>query len=147
MRIIPTLFALALAAGVLPLTGHAADSTSVHALLISASNQKGGSDPKLSGYESTLRRNLPFDTFRLTGEGSTAIASGGRSSVALGRGHRLELQSEKGGGSGIRLKVQWMDGNKVVMNTTLTLQPGVPAVLGRRGGDEREVPVVLVIAR
>ena len=146
MRIIPTILALALAAGFLPLTCQAADSTSVHALLISASNQKGGSDPKLAGYESTLRRNLPFDTFRLTGEGSTSIASGGSSSLALGRGHRLELQSEKGGG-GIRLKVQWMNGNKVVMNTTLTLQPGVPAVLGRRGGDEGEVPVVLVIAK
>lgn len=147
MRIIPALIALALAAGLLPLTGHAADSTSVHALLISASNQKGGSDPKLAAYESTLRRNLPFDTYRLTGEGTTAIAAGGRSSVALGRGHHLELQSEKGDGSGIRLKVQWMNGNKVVMNTTLTLQPGVPAVLGRRGGDEKEVPVVLVIAK
>ena len=147
MRIIPTILALALAAGLLPLTGHAADSTSVHALLISASNQKGRVDPKLAEYESTLRRNLPFDTFSLTGEGSIAIAAGGSSSIALGRGHRLELQSEKGGDSGIRMKVQWMNGGKVVMNTTLTLQPGVPAVLGRRGGDEKEVPVVLVIAK
>ena len=119
---------------------------SVHALLITASNRKGGSDPKLADYESTLRRNLPFDTFRLTGEGSTAIAGGGRATISLGRGHRLELESEKGGG-GIRLKVQWMNGNKSVMSTSLTLRPGVPAVLGRRGGDEGEVPVVLLIAR
>jgi hypothetical protein len=147
MRIIQTTLALILAVSLLPLPCPAADGASVHALLISASNQKGGSDPKLATHESTLRRNLPFDTFRLTGEGSASVAAGGRASLSLGRGHRLELQSEKGGGPGIRLKVEWLNGDKTVMSTSLTLQPGVPAVLGRRGGDEGEVPVVLVIAK
>ena len=146
MRLIQLTLALMLTTIALPLDTNAAAAGSVHALLISASNQKGGSDPKLAEYESTLRRNLPFDTFRLTGEGSTAIAGGGRASISLGRGHRLELESEKGG-DGIRLKVQWMSGSKSVMSTSLTLKPGVPAVLGRRGGDEGEVPVVLLIAR
>lgn len=146
MRIIPTYLALVFATGVMPLAGQAAEGASVQALLISASNQKGGSDARLAAYETTLRRNLPFNTFRLDGEGTAAISAGKSASLALGRGHKLELQSE-GGGGGIRLKVQWLNGTKVVMNTTLTLQPGVPAVLGRRGGDEGEVPVVLVIAR
>ena len=97
MRIIQTTLALILAVSLLPLPCPAADGASVHALLISASNQKGGSDPKLATHESTLRRNLPFDTFRLTGEGSASVAAGGRASLSLGRGHRLELQSEKGG--------------------------------------------------
>jgi hypothetical protein len=147
MRPIHIVLALVATAILLPLGAAAADGASVHALLISASNRKGVPDPKLAEYETTLRRNLPLDTFRLTGEGSARIAAGGQASVSLGQGHRLDLTSEKGGGPGIRLKVQWTSGNRVVMNTALTLQPGVPAVLGRRGGDESEVPVVLLVAK
>lgn len=146
MRNIRTLLTTLLAAALwLPLS--AADGASVQALLISASNRKGAPDPKLAEYEPTLRRNLPLDTFRLTGEGSAKLAPGAQASVSLGQGHRLDLQSEKGDGPGIRLKVQWTSGSRVVMNTALTLQPGVPAVLGRRGGDDGEVPVVLLIAK
>jgi hypothetical protein len=145
MRLIHIVAVLALASAALPATSLAAERTSVQALLISASNRKGGSDPKLAAYESTLRRNLPFNTFRLTGEGTASVAASGRASLALGHGHRLELQND--GGSGIHLKVQWLSGNKTLINTSLALQPGVPAVLGRRGSDEGEVPVVLLIAR
>ncbi len=147
MRLIPLLIALCLAHATLVPRLDAADGASVQAILISASNQKGGSDPRLAAYEPTLRRNLPFDTFRLTGDGAAAVAAGGRARIDLANGHRLELESETGTGSGIHLKVQWMHANKTVMNTTLTLKPGVPAVLGRRGGDDGEVPVVLLIAR
>lgn len=147
MRLTQIITLLTLCCGLLPAAGNAADSASVQALLISASNAKGGSDPKLASYEATLRRNLPFNTFKLTGEGSASVASGGKSSLALGRGHQLELQHERGKGGGIHLKVQWTSGNKTVINTSLTLQPGVPAVLGRRGDDDGEVPVVLLIAR
>jgi hypothetical protein len=146
MRLTQILVSLALLCAFLPASARSADGTSVHALLISASNAKGGSDPKLAAYESTLRRNLPLTTFRLVGEGNAAVPSGGKSTVALGRGHRLELQNEKGGG-GIRLKVQWTNGAKTLINTSLILQPGVPAVLGRRGDDDGEVPVILLIAR
>jgi len=147
MRLIHLITALALTSGILPLLARAADGASVQALLISASNSKGGSDPRLAAYESTLRRNLPLNTFRLVGEGATSVAAGGKSSISLGRGHRLDLQSEKGDGGGIHLKVEWTNGNKTVINTSLFLKSGVPAVLGRRGGDEGEVPVVLLIAR
>lgn len=147
MRMIPLLLAVAFAIGATLPVAHAADRATVSALLISASNQKGKSDPRLAAYETTLRRNLPFDTFRLTGEGTAAVAAGGRASVSLGQGHHLELQGEPGSGPGIRLKVNWMSGSKTLMSTSLSLQPGVPAVLGRRGGGDGEVPVVLLIAK
>jgi hypothetical protein len=146
MRLTQILATLALICAILPVSGMSADGASVQALLISASNAKGGSDPKLAAYDATLRRNLPLNTFRLVGEGAAAVPAGGSSTVSLGRGHRLELQHEKGGG-GIRLKVQWINGGKTLINTSLTLQAGVPAVLGRRGDDDGEVPVILLIAR
>lgn len=147
MRLIPLLLTLALGAMLPAPTVLAADGAAVTALLINASNQKGGSDRRLAPYDATLRRNLPFDTFRLAGEGSARINAGGHASVSLGRGHQLSLHSESGRGAGIHLKVDWTSGGKTLMSTSLTLQPGVPAVLGRRGGGDGEVPVVLLVAR
>jgi hypothetical protein len=146
MRIISLLIAPILAFAALPAATQAAEGASVRALLIIASNTKGGSDPKLGRYEETLRRNLPFESFRYAGEGSVSISGSGRATLSLARGHRLELDGEGGSGRGIRMKVRWFDGRREVMTTALVLQPGVPAVLARRG-DEPEVPVVLVIAQ
>lgn len=146
MRIIPLVLVATFAAvfGVRPAV--AADGASVDAILIIASTEKGNSDPRLAKYEATLRGNLPFESFRYAGDGSTSVSAGGRATLTLGRGHRLELEGEKSSGRGIRVKVRWLDGGRELMETMLVLQPGVPAVLGRRGG-EAEVPVVLVIAR
>lgn len=123
----------------------AADA-SVQALLISASKGKGASDPRLADYEATLKRTLPFDTFKLAGQGSASV-SGGESSAAISLpgGHRLQLHGGDRAGNGIKVRVAWTSGGREVMNTSLVLQPGIPAVLGR-GGDG-EVPVVLLIAR
>lgn len=130
----------------LPLATHAAEGASVRALLIIASTAKGGSDPKLAQYEETLRRNLPFESFRHAGEGAATIGGDGRATLSLARGHRLELENEGGGGRGIRVKVRWLDGRREIMTTALVLQSGVPAVLARRGS-ESETPVVLLIAQ
>lgn len=124
----------------------AAGAASVQALLISASKGKGASDPRLADYEATLKRTLPFDTFKLMGQGSAAV-SGGNSNAAIGLpgGHRLQVSGGDRAGNGIKVRVEWTSGGREVMNTSLVLQPGIPAVLGR-GGDG-EVPVVLLIAR
>lgn len=146
MRILSFLFSAFVAFAALPVAGHAAESASVRAMLIIASTAKGPSDPKLAPYEETLRRTLPFESFRYAGEGAATVASDGKATLTIARGHRLELEGEGGGGRGIRVKVRWLDGRREVMTTGLTLQPGVPAVLGRRGS-EAEAPVVLVIAQ
>ena len=143
-RLALLLCGLALLCPTLPARDAAAAAT-VQAILISASNRPGGVDPRLAAYAGELRRNLPFTTFRHAGEG-TARLSGGRTSLPLSNGHRLELEGGQGGRGGIQLKVQWLQGSRVVMTTTLNLQPGVPAVLGRRGDDDRETPVILIIA-
>jgi hypothetical protein len=75
------------------------------------------------------------------------VTAGGKAVIALERGNRIELDGERSGGRGIRLKVVWQSGRTVVMNTTLTLQPGVPAVLGRRPSGDGETPIILLIAR
>lgn len=152
MRIIPFILAVLLPALAWPHAASAAGapkaSTSPHsvrAILINASNKKGGVDRRLEAYGAELRRNLPFDTFQQVGEGNTSVPHLGRATVLLAGGHRLELEDEPG--EGIRLKVYWMTGSEVVINTTLTLNPGVPGVLVRRGANDGDVPVVLLIVR
>jgi hypothetical protein len=123
--------------------GHA----KVRAILVLASNERGASDERLSAYEPTLRRILRFESYKLVGEGSAAVTGARPTSVKLGRGHALELQAEKADGKGVRLRVQWQEGGRSLMNTGLVLRPGVPAVLGGpangKGGD---VWAVILIA-
>jgi hypothetical protein len=121
-----------------------ARSVAMQAILITASNKKGGVDRRLAAYAAELQRNLPFDTFRFAAEGRAVLPPGGRGTITFAGDHRLELEDSPD--SGVRVKVFWLKGADVIISTTLTLSPGVPAVLARRGGGD-EVPVVLLIAR
>ena len=151
MRIIQLILAIGLAALALSLPSSAAPTpkgtkaATVHAILITASNKKGGVDRKLAAYEADLRRNLPFDTFRYATEGTVSLPNGGRATITFAGNHRLELEDDPS--EGLSLKVFWMNGSEVVIRTTLVLNPGVPAVLLRRGATDGDVPVVLLIAR
>src|SRR3954470_7469419 len=147
MRIIQFLF-LALLLST-PRGAAAAESghTRVRALLVIASGKKGESDARLSAYEPTLRRMLRFDSYRLAGEGSGDVTSSGKTSVNLGRGHSLALEKQKTEKGGIRLQISWEEGGRMLMNTGVSPQPGVPIVLGGPStGTAGEVWAVIVIA-
>jgi hypothetical protein len=146
MRIIQLMFLAALLA-VSRTPAIAAEGASVRALLVIASNEKGGSDSSLSAYAPTLRRILRFESYRLAGSGTANLAIPGKASVNLGRGHSLDLEADKSDGKGIRLRVRWESGGSSLMNTGLGLQPGVPAVLGGPStGKEGEVWAVILVA-
>jgi hypothetical protein len=144
MRTIRLVFALLLAATAWP-QAFAASAASVRAILVTATNQKREADPKLAAFEAELQRNLPLSSFRWVGEGATSVG-GAPSAISLPRGHRLEVEGTKAGG-GIDLKVHWTQGGSVIMSTSLSLNPGVPVVLGRRPSDDSETPIILLIAR
>jgi hypothetical protein len=145
-RLIHLILALVLAVVLTARAARAAEGASVQALLIIAAKGKGGSDPRLAEYEATLKRTLRFDTFKLAGQGSAAVSGGNsNASINLGGGHRVQIGGGDRAGAGIRVRVTWTNGSREMMNTSLTLQPGIPAVLG--SGGDGEVPVVLVIAR
>jgi hypothetical protein len=148
MRIIQLIFLAVLL--VMPHGAIAADNaqTRVRALLVIASSQKGESDARLSAYEPTMRRVLRFESYRLVGEGSANLASPGKASVNLGRGHSLALETPKSeGGGAVRLQVTWQEGSRSLMNMGLVLLPGKPAVLGGpSSGKEGEVWAVILVA-
>ncbi|MBL9216579.1 MAG: hypothetical protein JNG83_13965 [Opitutaceae bacterium] len=126
----------------------AADRASVQAILLTASNEQGESDRRLSAYEPTLRRILRFQSYRFVGQGSASVAVPGSGDVSLGRGHHLEVEAERSDGRSLHVKVRWIGEGRTFMNTGLVLRPGVPAVLGGPStGREDEVYAVIVIGR
>src|SRR5881394_2600311 len=119
MKTIRFLICAALLTALPAMLSAAGGATSVHAIMIVASNEKGASDPKLAPYEANLRRILRFESYRAVAEGSASVPAGGDASVALTRGHRIELKSEGGA-----IRATWFDGDRKVI--ALTLPPGKP---------------------
>ena len=145
MRIIKLTLSLLFAACALSSHLAAADGATVQAILINASNEKTAADPRLAAYEAELQRMVPESSFRFIAQGTAAVTGSGHATISLGSGHRIELDRDKGGG--LRLKIQWMNGTKLVLGGTFNAQPGVPIMLGNRPSGEGAVPIVLVIAK
>lgn len=137
---------LCLLAGLVP-TARAADRASLQAILITASNEPGQTDPRLARYEPTLRRILRFASYRYVGSGSGSTAVPGETNMGLGAGQHLEVTAEDSS-RGLRLRVAWKQGGRTLMETGLSLNPGVPAVLGGPGtGRDDEVYAVILTGR
>jgi len=146
MKSIRLLLPLLLFCGLLT-SVHAAERASVQAILITASNAPGKTDPRLSRYEPTLRRILRFESYRFVGQGSANIESPGSGTINLGNGQHLEVTTEESS-RGLRLRVVWKQGRRTLMGTGLSLNPGVPAILGGPGtGNGEEVYAVILIGR
>ncbi len=143
------LSSLLLLAGILGFltSAHAAERASIHGILVVASNEKNNSDGRLAQYEPTLKRILRFESYRQVGEGSATLAVPASGSLSLGEGHSLELETEGSDGKSVRVKVRWLDGGRKLMDTGLTLRPGVPAVLGGPSRGKGEVYAVILIGQ
>lgn len=141
LRILFTLLALGVGLGFAQ-TAHA---TTVNAILITAGNNGGSTDPRLAPYEATLRRVLRFNNYKFQGSDATTVSAGSRAALIIGQGHELVVE---GGSNAQSIRIRWTEGGRSLMNTGLTLRPGVPAVLGGPAtGRDGEVYAVILIAR
>lgn len=148
MRLIPILAAaVSMIVGLLP--AHAAPSNfrdgsfdkkaaaqkvTVNAILISASNEEGETDQRLSSYETNLKRNLGFEKFEFLGEGSATISMPGDATIALPQAQSVKVESAYYGEDMVWLRVIWMDDGRQVMNVVYAKCPrGNPIVVVRRG--------------
>jgi len=146
-RLIFSLWLLALAAAVAPIA-HAAEHARVQGILISASNDRGETDRRLSAYEPTLRRILRFESYRFLGDDTATLDVPANGHLSLGEGNELEIQTESSDGRSVRLKVRWLKGGRTLMSTGLALRPGVPAVIGGPStGHKGDVYAVILIGR
>jgi hypothetical protein len=146
-RLIFSLLLLALGSNFIA-SARAAERASIQGILISASNDKGETDRRLSQYEPTLRRILRFESYRFLGDDQTSVGPAEKGHLSLGEGHELEIETESSDGKSVRLRVRWIKGGHMLMNTGLSLRPGVPAVLGGPStGHKSEVYAVILIGR
>ncbi len=110
-------------------------ATSVRAIAFVASHESGRTDAQLAPYESILRANLRFESFRYSGESSASVAAGGTASLSLPSGGRVELEGDKAG------NVKVHRGGTVV-----TVSPGRPAVFLGGPAAKGEVSGVIVMS-
>lgn len=123
----------------------AAEAAAVRVVLLSASREQGATDPRLQPYESNLRRILRFESFRFVGEGTTRLIVPGRCQVALGQGHRLEVEAEKSEGPRLRLNVRWTSGGRTLLDQPLAVTRGTPAILvGPSAGPGQALGIILI---
>jgi hypothetical protein len=142
-----SLFLMVFVSSFAPIT-RAAERASIQGILISASNDKGETDRRLAPYEPTLRRILRFESYRFLGDGSASLNPSEKGHLSLGDGHELEIDSESSDGKSVKLRVRWLKGGRVLMNTGLVLRAGIPAVLGGPStGHKNEVFAVILVGR
>lgn len=142
LRLLCSLLLLGAGLGLSAATAHA---TTVNAILITAGNNGGSTDPRLAPYEATLRRILRFNAYTFQGSDATRVSDGSLATLLIGQGHELTVE---GGSNPYSIRIRWTDGERTLMSTGLTLRPGVPAVLGGpRTGRADEVYAVILIAR
>ena len=127
---------------------HAADRAHIQGILISASNDRGETDRRLTAYEPTLKRILRFESYRFLGDDSASLGVPESGHLSLGYEHQMEITTESADGKSIHIRVRWTQGGRTLMNTGLVLRPGVPAVLGGPStGKKGEVYAVIVIGK
>lgn len=133
MRTIQLACLFLLAALALPRSAFAAESTSVRAILVIASNAEGRTDPQLAPYERALRDVTRYQSYRVAGGGSASVPAGGRGSIDLPGDNSVQLRSE--GGS-----VQVMRGNRGI-----PVARGSPViVLGGPANDKGDKYAIIV---
>jgi len=146
MKTILRLAFLLIALASVAVTAGAAQA-SVQGILITASSQPGGTDRRLAQYEPTLRRILRFESYHYVGEDRAQLEVPASGTLSLGDGHQLEVTAEQSDGKSVYVKIKWSSGGRSLMNTGLTLRPGVPAVLGGPAKGDGEVYAVILIGR
>ena len=112
----------------------AAESITVQATLIKASNESGPTDDALRRYEANLRRLFRFNRYQRIGSDRVSIRKGATGSLQPGAGYTIELGVLSADPRGTRIRVRWVTGSgqnrKTLMETAVRTRPNRPTVLG-----------------
>lgn len=107
-----------------------AESATIRAMMILASNDAAPQDARLDKIEYKLRRIFGFEYYRFYGEGAAFLNLPGQSTIDLGHGFRLSISASESEDDKVRTSVQWFRGDETVLNTTVGMSRGVPVILG-----------------
>lgn len=141
MKTIRLILLLASLAGLASLA-RAADAVSVRGILVSASNEPGESDPRLSPYAANLRRILRSETLRMVGDDATTLDVPATGSLSVG-GQTVQLATESADGKTVLLRVRWGSARQ---DYTIQRGGGTTLLIGPSSG-KGGVTAILIIAR
>lgn len=110
-------------------TGVSAQTVSLDAMLIHASDRPAALDTRLDRIEYRLRRIFQFEHYGFMSETRTLITLPSESRVDLGHGYVLRVNASSRDGR-IRAEIQWYRGGERLMSTSISQRRGVPAILG-----------------
>lgn len=122
-----------------------ADSVTVGATVILASNDDGQVDSRLNAIASKLKKVFGFKSYKYFGGGRATIRLPGTGTVSLGDGGRLSAKAEPAKGGKIRLGLQWDRGGATQIRTTVAKRRGETIILGgaSHGGGKLIIHIVL----
>ncbi len=107
----------------------AAQTVTMEAMLIQASDRPQAMNQRLDKVEYRLRRVFQFEHYGFLGESRTALTLPSQTTVSLGHGYTLWVNATGRDGR-VRAEIQWRRGSEVLLSTTVSQKRGVPAVLG-----------------
>lgn len=106
-----------------------AETVTLEATLILASDNPAPQDMRLDRIEYKLRRIFGFAYYAHYGQGSATAALPAEVTLELGHGYRLEVSARKKDGK-VRAEVRWMQADQILLSTRVGLKKGVPTILG-----------------
>lgn len=106
-----------------------AQTVTMEAMLIHASDRPAALDYRLDKVEYRLRRIFGFEHYGFLGESRTLLTLPSQTTASLGHGYTLWVNAAGRDGR-VRAEVQWRRGSEILLSTTVSQKRGVPAVLG-----------------
>jgi len=106
-----------------------AETVSVDAMLIHASDRPAALDTRLDKIEYRLRRMFRFEHYGYMGGAQALLTLPSSTTLSLGHGYTLQIQATSSKGR-VRADLEWKKGNQSLMKSTLAQSRGVPAILG-----------------
>lgn len=110
-------------------TGVSAQTVTLEAKLIHASDRPAALDTRLDAIEFRLRRIFQFEHYGFLNETRTLITLPSQTRVDIGNGYTLDVKASSRDGR-IRAEIQWYRGSQRMMSTSVSQKRGVPAILG-----------------
>lgn len=106
-----------------------AHAITVKATLIEASNAAAAPDERLKDYTPNLKRIFRYKSFRLIDSGSTKVNVPGAGAIGV-NGHQIKFNTEPSQQGRIRMAIDWRQGKRQLMQTTVSAARSTPTALG-----------------
>lgn len=119
-----------------------AQAITMQATLIEASNQAAQPDPHLKDYTPNLQRIFRYNSYRMISRNTTKCDVPGAGAISVA-GHHIKFNTQPADGNRVRLAIDWVQGKKLLMKTTVTANRAQPTVLGGPSTDNGKLILVL----